>query len=73
VSSYWDQRGNSTTVYSTNPRMQWQSTQDAHGQITSQGFLFDPNPRPEPLRVPESRYRTDREIDREVCATLIRC
>jgi hypothetical protein len=73
VDYLYAQHGNSTTIYGSDPAMRWQSSQDAHRQIISQGFLFDPNPRPAPLRVPESRYRTDREIDREVCSYLVKC
>ena len=48
-------------------------------QIIGQGLTRQqsqtPAPRytPAPLEVPQSTYRTDREIDRDVCANLIRC
>jgi hypothetical protein len=69
VDYYYDQKGNSTTVYRTAPHVFAYSSQDSHGRITTQGFLFDPHPRPEPLQTPSSQYRSAPEIDREACAT----
>jgi len=51
VTSYWDQRGGHTTVYGSDPAMQWYSTQDPQGHITQQGYLFNPWVE-RPLRVP---------------------
>ena len=73
VDLYYDQKGNSTTVYRTAPNVTAYSSQDSHGRIIAQGFVFDPNPRSEPLQVPSSGSRATKEIDSEVCATLIKC
>lgn len=54
VDYYYDQQGNSTTVYRTAPDISAYSSHDSKGHIIAQGFVFDPNPRSEPLRVPES-------------------
>jgi len=76
VDYYYDLNGNSTTVYRTAPNTSWFSSQDRYGRITSQGNIYDAMPsRPldSILRVPESRYRSTSEIDRDACATRIRC
>lgn len=54
VSYLYDQSGNSSTVYEQSPGMAWYSTEDRHGQITAQGFVFEPLPPPKPLEVPRS-------------------
>ena len=73
IDYYYDLNGNSTTVYRTAPNVSAYSSHDSHGRIIAQGFVYDPDPGPEPPRVPLSKNRTNEEIDREVCATLIRC
>ncbi len=73
VDYYYDLNGGSSTVYQTAPNTSWYSSQDSQGRITSDGYLFDPNPRPEPLRVPQSSYRPNAETDRDACTTRIRC
>ena len=69
VDYYYDLNGNSTTVYRTAPHVSAYSSHDSHGRIIAQGFVFDPNPRSEPLRVSPSQYLANAEIDREVRAT----
>ena len=57
VDYYYDQQGNSTTVYRTAPDISAYSSQDSHGHIIAQGYVFDPLGSPQPLRVPDSmRY-----------------
>jgi hypothetical protein len=73
VDYYYDLNANSTTVYTTTPYSSWYSSENRHGRITAQGFVFDPNPRSEPLRVPELQYRSTAEINPGPCATLIKC
>ena len=48
----YDQYGNSATIYQQGRGLSWYSQHDKSGNIVSQGYLFNPVPRPEPLRVP---------------------
>ena len=73
VDYYYDQKGNSTTVYRTAPHVFAYSSHDSHGRIVAQGFVFDPRLTPEPQAVPPSQKGTNEDVDREVCGTLIRC
>src|SRR5262249_9208827 len=73
VDYYYDQKGNSTTVYRTAPHVFAYSSHDSHGRIVAQGFVFDPTLTPEPQPVLPSKKRTNEEVDREVCGTLTRC
>lgn len=68
VDYYYDQQGNSTTVYRTAPDVSAYSSHDSHGHIIAQGFVFDPNPRSEPLRVPESMQYQPESRDMESTA-----
>ena len=49
---FYDQNGNSATIYQQGHGTSWYSQHDKNGNIVSQGYLFDPLPRPEPLTVP---------------------
>lgn len=52
IDFYFDQKGNTATIYQQGPGLSWFSQQDRYGTITSQGYLSDPLPRPEPLQAP---------------------
>lgn len=51
IDYYYDQHRNSGTVYDVLPGLRWYSTQNSQGKIT-QGYVYEPFPRTEPLRVP---------------------
>jgi hypothetical protein len=44
----YDQNGNSVTIYRT-PYSSWYSSQDSHGRIISDGYLFNAMPQGSPL------------------------
>ena len=50
----YDQYGNSAAIYQQGPGLSWYSQQDKNGNIVSQGYLFAPLPRPEPLTMPSN-------------------
>ena len=50
----YDQYGNSAAIYQQGPGLSWYSQQDKNGNIVSQGYLFTPLPRPEPLTMPSN-------------------
>ena len=49
VGVVYDQFGNTATIFDQRGGMSWYSTEDRHGHITSQGYLFDPFRKREPL------------------------
>ena len=49
VGVVYDQFGNTASIYDQRGGMSWYSTEDRHGHITSQGYLFDPFRKREPL------------------------
>jgi hypothetical protein len=59
VESYWDNHGNSTMVYEQTPGMSGYTSRNRDGQVTKQGYLFDPMGPSTPLRIdpptPEQR------------------
>jgi hypothetical protein len=48
----YDHYGNSAMIYQQGRGLSWYSQHDNTGKIVAQGYLFNPVPRPEPLRVP---------------------
>ncbi len=70
--SYWSSNGGSVDVIRKEPGTQMFFSRDRYGNANGMGFINQPFI-DRPLTVPQSRYRTDGEIDRNVCATLIRC
>ena len=59
----YDQYGNSATIYQQGRGLSWYSQHDKAGKIVAQGYLFNPVPRPEPLRVsPVDPYTLDRDL-----------
>jgi hypothetical protein len=54
IDYYSSPSGQSVTVVEPMKGLRWYSAQDPHGRITAQGYLFDPLPTPQSLRVPES-------------------
>jgi hypothetical protein len=63
VDYYYDQKGNSTTVYRTAPHVFAYSSHDSHGRIVAQGFVFDPNLTPEPQPILPSQKQTNALIE----------
>ena len=57
----YNQRGESATIYQQGPGSSWYSNQDGYRRIDSQGYLFEPNPRPAQIEVP--RYTPQREVE----------
>jgi hypothetical protein len=69
--SYWSDKGGYVDVVGKEPGNQMYFSHERGGHVTS-GFINQPFLE-RPLTVPESHYRTDREIDREVCSYLVKC
>jgi hypothetical protein len=70
--SYYSDKGGSIDVIGKEPDNQMYFSHDRFGKPNGMGFINQPFA-DRPLTVPESRYRTDREIDRDVCSYLVRC
>lgn len=61
----YDHYGNSAMIYQQGRGLSWYSQRDKTGKIVAQGYLFNPVPRPEPLRVPPvDLYSLQLERDR---------
>jgi hypothetical protein len=70
--SYWSSNGGSVDVIGKDPGNQMYFSHDRYGKPNGMGLINQPFA-DRPLTVPESRYRTDKEIDREICSYLVRC
>jgi hypothetical protein len=70
--SYYSHKGDSIDVIGKESGNQMYFSHDRYGKPNGMGFINQPFAE-RPLTVPESRYRTDKEIDREICSYLVRC